>query len=466
VNTLTDKKHVHFIGIGGIGISAIARLLIAEGIGISGSDRSASDITNSLQKAGATIFIGHAAENLPANCDTVVYTVAVPADNPELTEARRRNLSAFSYPQTLEIISREKFTIAVSGTHGKTTTTAMLGSILIEAGLDPTILVGSLMTDPRQSHSGAAVSQHGTNFISGKSRYFVVEADEYKKSFHNLFPKILVITNIDADHLDFYKDLADIQASFAELARRVPADGFIICTTADPHLKPVIDDSGISARILDYSTHSTASLKLHVPGAHNRQNAAAAGTAAAALGVSLPAINSALEHFRGTWRRFQYKGETTEGALVFDDYAHNPKKVAAAIAGAREAYPKHRIITVFQPHLYSRTKSLFNEFVEALGTADHVILLPIYAAREQFDPSISSDMLNDAINTSSKKPNSQGFSSGHFSTVCSDFSIAKEYLTDILKTPKIKGSSPKKPNLIIVMGAGDVNALSDMLVVE
>jgi UDP-N-acetylmuramate--alanine ligase len=388
-NILKQAKNIYFIGIGGIGISAIARMLLLEGKKVTGSDRDDTKVTEELRKAGATIFIGAKKENVPADCDLVVYTVAIPADNPELMEVKERGLKILTYPETLNLISKEKYTIAVSGTHGKTTVTAMVAKVMIDAGLDPTVIVGSLIGD--------------TNFIMGKSKYLVVEADEYKKSFHNLEPSILVINNLDLDHLDFYKDLADIQDSFLHLAKKLPADGFLVCNTKLPNLKAIIDN--VKCNVIDYGEIEMRE-KLLVPGEHNRQNAKTALGVAQALGVNKEIAEKSLAQFAGTWRRFEYKGKTKSGALVYDDYAHNPQKVKAALQGAREMFPDKKIKVVFQPHLFSRTKLLLNEFATAFNDADEVILAPIFPAREVFDPTISSEILAGEIRKNNR-PGSQ-----------------------------------------------------------
>ena len=396
-NILKKAERIHFIGIGGIGISAIARMLLLQGKIISGSDRDETKVTEELRKAGATIFIGQKKENIPTECDLVIYTVAIPETDPEFMEVKKRGIKMLTYPQTLNIISKEKYTIAVSGTHGKTTVTAMVAKVMIDAGLDPTVIVGSLLNrppSPSLSNEGEAL----TNFIMGKSKYLVVEADEYKKSFHNLEPSILVINNLDLDHLDFYKDLADIQASFLYLAKKLPADGFLICNTKLPNLKPIIEN--VNCKIVDYGELEIKE-KLLVPGEHNRQNAKTAFAVAKVLGIDLKKAEKSLAQFAGTWRRFEYKGKTKSGALIYDDYAHNPQKVKAALQGAREMFPDKKIKVVFQPHLFSRTKLLLNEFATAFTDADEVILAPIFPAREVFDPTISSDILAERISASS-----------------------------------------------------------------
>ncbi len=427
------KAHaVHFIGIGGIGISAIARMMLVEGKSVTGSDRSDSKVTDELRKAGAKIVIGHDAKNIPDACDLVIYTVAVPQDNPELAFAKEKGIPMMTYPETLDAISREKYTIAVSGTHGKTTTTAMIAKILIDVGLDPTVIVGSLMKRPDGGES---------NFIAGKSKYLVVEADEYKKSFHNIHPKILVINNLDLDHLDFYKDLADIQDSFRVVAGRVPQDGYIVTDKGNKNIEPVYEN--LKATVDDYIKNVDQDLKLLTPGQHNKWNAAAAATVAGILGIDPEKIKKSLETFQGTWRRFEFKGHTKGGAFIYDDYAHNPQKVKAALQGAREAFPDKKIVAVFQPHLFSRTKTLFDQFVTAFDSADTVILTPIYPAREAFDPTISSEMLADAI----QKHRGQADAYKTF-----------EEIQNVLK-----GKYNSAEHVIVTLGAGDGYKIGEAL---
>jgi UDP-N-acetylmuramate--alanine ligase len=452
-NILKQAKKIHFIGIGGIGISAIARMMLLEGKTVSGSDLSASLVTRELEKAGAKIFIGQSLDFIEAGTDLIVYTVAITEFDPKLfAELKKLPIVSLSYPETLNIISKEKYTIAVSGTHGKTTVTAMIAKIMIDAGLDPTVIVGSLIGD--------------TNFIMGKSKYLVVEADEYRKSFHNLMPSILVINNIDLDHLDFYKDLADIQNSFLHLAQKLPADGFLVCNTALPNLRPIIEGvkparphSG-GCQVVDYGGLEMKE-KLLIPGEHNRQNAKTAFAVAKVLGVDLKVAEKSLAGFAGTWRRFEYKGKTKSGVLVYDDYAHNPQKVKAALQGAREMYPDKRIVVVFQPHLFSRTKLLLNDFATAFGDADEVILTPIFPAREVFDPSISSEILADKIRETPLIPLVRGKSEspsltrGGLGGVSSfpDFTSIVSYLKSTIG-----------PNdVLITMGAGEQYKIGDSL---
>ncbi len=380
---LKKVKKVHFIGIGGIGISAIARMMLLEGKEISGSDSSSSDLIEELKKLGATIYKGHATEQIHKDLDLVIYTIAIPDTNPELVEAKRLGIPMLTYPQTLTLVSRDKYTIAISGTHGKTTTTAMVAKIMIDAGLDPTVIVGSILKGEK------------SNFIAGKGECFVIEACEYRRSFLNLKPNILIITNIDNDHLDYYKDITDIQSAFIELVGKMGPGDYLICDTRDENLKPVIDSA--KCIVLDYGSVSKTPFNLKVPGVHNRKNASAALMVGNVLGLSPEKSLDSLSQFGGTWRRFEYKGLTEKGAQVYHDYGHHPTEIAATIAGARELFPTQKIVVVFEPHLFSRTKLLLKDFGKCFNQADEVVLAPIYPAREKFDPTITSEMLRDEI---------------------------------------------------------------------
>jgi len=427
---LNHIKKVYFIGIGGIGMSAVARMLALRSfsevgmVQVLGSDRASSLVTEELEKLGIKIFYEQEAKNITDDIDLVVYTIAVTEDNPELKRARELGIECKTYPEMLGLISENKYTIAIAGTHGKTTTTAMIAEIMIEAGLDPTVIVGSLL-------------KSGTNFIAGKSEparlngrsvgYFVVEACEYRRSFLNLHPTLAVVTNIDADHLDYYKDLADIQNAF---------DQFLAQS---------------KNKITDYQKYLDKVPELLVPGEHNRLDAAAALAVADFLKIDLDVASEALKKFTGTWRRFEFKGETKNGALVYDDYAHHPTEIKAAIQGAREFMMSNppagglvgKLVVAFQPHLYSRTKLLKNDFAEALSLSDEIVLAPIYAAREPNDPEISSEVLADLIKTKNSKvlsfPNN-------------------DQVADYLLKNNQAGDS------IIIMGAGDLSQITNSLV--
>ncbi len=364
---ILNKNNYHFIGIGGIGISAIARMLKMQGKNVSGSDTSHSEITDDLEKLGIKIYIGQKAENLDDNVEAVIYTIAIPNDNRELQKARNSGLPCMSYPEALGELSKNMYTIAISGTHGKTTTTAMIGHILEKAGLDPTIIVGSKMLG------------ENTNFHAGKSQYLVVEACEYRRSFLNIWPKILVITNIEADHLDYYKDLGDIKSAFQEMEQKVPEDGFVITEN---------EYKGVSNDFI-----------LLVPGKHNILNAQAAIKTVEKLGISNEKAKELLKDFKGTWRRQEFKGEK-EGNVYYDDYAHHPTEIRATLGALREKHPDKKLIAVFEPHQELRTKLLFNDFVDALKLADEVYIAPIYINKEVSDGSVSNIVLAESINDS------------------------------------------------------------------
>ena len=391
---LTSVKNIHFVGIGGIGISAMARMMHARGKRVSGNDIGEFEINKALERQGIEVKIGKTIAEVPDDAELVVYSVAWNDMVPELlNEIRERGVPMLTYPQMLKLVSENLFTIAVSGTHGKTTTTAMTAKVLREGKLDPTVIVGSLLKeeDLGLPTSNGSRTERGTNFVAGESNYLVVEADEYRRAFLNLSPSILVITNIDLDHLDFYKDLADIQNTFKELVARLPADGALICNPNDPHVAPVA--AAARCAVIDYTHAGPLGYKLKVPGNHNMQNAQAANAVGEFLGIDGEVRARALATFSGTWRRFDFLGETSTGVLIYDDYAHNPQKVRAALQGARELYSDRSITAVFQPHLYSRTKHLLGDFAQSFASADHVILAPIYASREAYDPSITSNML-------------------------------------------------------------------------
>lgn len=422
---LNEVTGVHFVGIGGIGISAIARMMLLEGKKVSGSDAASSLVTEELEKLGASIAIGHRKENVPKETDLLIYTIAAPSDNPELVEGKDRGVPLLSYPEALGLISEKKFTIAVAGTHGKTTTTAMLAHVFMNAEKDPTVIVGSFLKDQK------------SNFIAG-SGPFIVEACEYKRSFLNLSPKILVITNIDLDHLDYYKDLEDIQSAFRALAEKVPGDGLIVTDSTHPNVSPILTD--VKAKTIDY-TKENKNLDLSLPGAHNIANAQAVISVSHFYGLPEDIIKQSLKNFSGTWRRFDYKGKTKEGALLYDDYAHHPKEVEATISGFREKFPNKKLIILFQPHLFSRTKNHLDAFAEVLKKADRVLVLPIYAAREKDPGDITSGDLVKKIKDRA--------------TFVKDKEEARLTLRDL-----------KEGDILVTMGAGDVYTIGESLLAQ
>lgn len=426
---LAKIKKVHFVGIGGVGVSAIARMMLLEKKRVSGSDQSSSLIITELEKLGAKVFIGHNADNIADDVDLLVYTPAVTEENLELKKARKLNILTFSYPEILGLISQNKHTIAISGTHGKTTTTAMIGKILVDAKKEPTIIVGSLL------------KEQGSNFVAGESEYLVVEACEYKRSFLNLESKIAVITNIDDDHLDYYGNLENIKKAFAEFVSKLPKDGYLVCDPNDINLKDVVKKT--RSKIIDYSKIKT-DFNLKIPGEHNIKNAKVAMSVAEILMIKKEKALNSLNNFSGTWRRFEYKGKSKNGIIVYDDYGHHPTEIKATLSGARELYPKSKIIVVFQPHLYSRTKSHLVEFGRSFKNADLIIVAPIYEAREKNDLSINSQILAEEIKKSGKQ------------ALCfKTFSEIEKYIT----------SNDDKNSVVITMGAGDIYKVSDSLII-
>lgn len=418
---LENIKKIHMIGVGGIGMSGLARLFLHEGKEVSGSDRAPSPITNALESEGMKFYPEQVAGNVAGDVDMVVYTEAMAHDHPEMAAAKALGVPMMNYFEALGLVANQYYLVAVAGTHGKTTTTAMLIDIFEEAGLDPSAIVGSLRAKTK------------SNYRAGKSKYFIVEACEYRRDFLYLEPDILMITNIEAEHLDYYNDLKDVQAAFRELALKVRPGGAVIAETANSNVAPVLE--GLNVEVIDYKKHLDISFLLKVPGVHNRMNAAAAMAAAAKAGIELEVAKTALSNFTGTWRRFEYKGEVN-GAPIYDDYGHHPTEIKATIGGARELYPDKKLVLVYQPHMYSRTDALFNDFVAALGLADEVILAPIYAAREMNESGVSSEKLAAAI--------------GPKAMAVSSLEEAVERVRGI-----VGGDS-----VVLVMGAGDVTKVA------
>ena len=396
---------VHFIGIGGISMSGLAEILLKEGFPVSGSDSHASALTEHLERAGARICIGQAASNIPEDCKLVVYTAAIHPDNPEYREAKRRGVPMLSRAELLgQLMRNYQTSIAVAGTHGKTTTTSMIASVPLEEHADPTISEGGILPSI------------GGNIRVGGSEMFLTEACEYTNSFLHFFPTIGIILNIEEDHMDFFKDLNDIRRSFRRFAELLPVEGLLIINSDIPDYEEITE--GLSCRVVtfgsspdaDYRAENTAydtfghpsfdlirkiekdgrrpRFSLKVPGEHNVCNALASIALADALRIPEAAVEKGLLSFTGTDRRFQYKGEVN-GVTIIDDYAHHPTEIRATLHAAAH-YPHRELWCVFQPHTYSRTKAFLKEFAEALSLADHVVLADIYAARETDTLGISS----------------------------------------------------------------------------
>ena len=367
---------------------------------------------------------------MPADAELLIYSDAVPADNPERVWAHEMNIPQTSYFEALGEVSASMRTIAVAGTHGKTTTTGMLAAILKHAGKEPTAIVGSIVSD------------FGSNFLPGNGGLLVVEACEYREHLLELLPEILVITNIELDHTDFFPSLSALQNTFRAAVERVPETGVIVANPSDPIVAAVLKSA--KALIIDYTTQTVPELELL--GEFNAMNARAAKAAARAAfpQVQEEYTDKALLDFKGSWRRFEYKGETPNGALVYDDYAHHPTAVLKTILAAREKFSDKRIVVAFHPHLYSRTKSFLNEFAAALAKADLALVAPIYAAREKPDPAVSNHALASAA---------EGL--GNPVEALDSFDEIRERLL-----------AEKDDALIITMGAGDIYKVAEQITEE
>jgi len=406
-------QKIHMVGIGGIGMSGIAEVLLTLGYSVSGSDTKPSTITERLQDLGATIFEGHKAEHVEG-AHVVVLSSAVKADNPEVVEAHKRKIPVIPRAEMLAELMRLKYGIAVGGAHGKTTTTSMVASILAAAHLDPTFVVGG------------RVNQAGTTARVGKGEYFVVEADESDRSFLMFAPVVAVVTTIDREHLDQYASLEDIQSAFLQFVNRVPFYGAAVLCLDEPNVQAIIPN--VKRPIITYGTSSQADLLisdiqlkglgsefrltykgddlglfqlLHPPGIHNVRNAAAAAAVALYLNVSTDLIREGLEKFAGVGRRFEVKGSVNDITVV-DDYGHHPAEIRATLEAARVC-KFNRLLVLFQPHRYTRTQLLWGEFVRAFNQADVLVLLDIYAASENPIPEITSESLANSIREAGHK---------------------------------------------------------------
>lgn len=422
-------KKIYFIGIGGIGMSALAQLLAHDGACITGSDREASPVTELLESKGIRVSIGQKADNIPIDTEQIVYSDSVPEDNPERARAKELGITQLSYFEMLGKVTEGKKTIAVAGTHGKTTTTGMLAAILRDAGASPTAVVGSLVKD------------FGSNYLAGTSDLFVVEACEYRDHLLELSPKVLVLNNIEWDHTDYFPSLAALQATFRKAIEKVPADGAIITNPNDKNIAPLL--AGAKARIIDYTKELAYTLRL--PGEFNQANARAAASASRFIlpEISDTSIYGSMEAFHGTWRRFEYKGKTRNGAEVYDDYAHHPTAVRLTLKALRDKVTG-KIVVAFHPHLYSRTRDLLDEFAVAFADADQVYIAPIYAAREVDDGSISSEILAERIRAT-----------GVEATALDSFDSIEQAL-----------AKAGPGDTIMTMGAGDIYKVADALVLK
>ena len=461
MKVLGKTRRIHFVGIGGIGMSGIAELLANLGYRVSGSDVKPSEVTDRLSSLGVDVRVGHSAANV-GDVDVVVFSSAIRRDNPELIAAESRRITVVPRAELLGELMRLRFGIAVAGAHGKTTTTSMIALVLERAGLDPTAVIGGRL------------SAFGSNARLGQGDYMVAEADESDRSFLKLYPAIAVMTNIDREHMEAYSGFDDLRQAFVDFANRVPFYGAVVACADDPELvamRPRLtrrlityaltrDDADITAREVQLDGFGSTSsigrraptgrveplgrLTLRVPGRHSVQNALAAVAVGLELDVPFDRIASALADFSGAERRFQQRG-VVAGIRVIDDYGHHPTEIAAVLAAARAARPS-RIVVAFQPHRYTRTRDLMREFGLALGGADEVLLTDIYAASEDPIPGVTIEALAAAVNTSRATP----------VRIVTPLEALAPAIADIARSG----------DLVIVLGAGSIGGVAGKVVDE
>jgi len=444
---------LHFIGIGGAGMSGISEVLHQNGFVVTGSDMADSSVVQYLRELGIQIHVGHAAANVD-NADLVVYSSAVQKDNPEMVEAQRRKIPIIRRAEMLGELMRLKYTLAIAGTHGKTTTTSMVGAIFEDAGKDPTVIVGGI------------VKGRGTGATIGQGEYLIAESDEFDRSFLEMKPTSAIITNIDADHLDCYKDLNEIKDAFVQFANSVPFYGQVIICMDDAGnqdvlsrlRKPVVTygfnrqadyrintlsfEKGMPVFEVTGHDKSLGNFTLKVPGRHNILNATAAIALSLEENIPIEVVRTALAKFTGVKRRFEFIGEAS-GVLVYDDYAHHPTEVRATLQGIREAYPERRVVVVFQPHLYSRTLDHYENFGAEFMNCDELLVLDVYGSREQPVAGVTGALVATAADRR-----------GHRNV---RFVPSKEDVLKILVSEKRAG------DLVVLMGAGDVWKLGKQL---
>jgi UDP-N-acetylmuramate--alanine ligase len=428
-NNLNNNFHIHFIGIGGIGVSSLARYFYVKGFSVSGSDVLAQ---NDLKELGISICKGHQKENVPEKTKLVIYSNAILADNPELLRAREIGSKIQSYPEALGDLTKKYFTIAVSGTHGKSTTTAMLSLVMIKAGLDPTVIIGTKLKE-----------FGNINFREGRSKYLLIEADEFKAAFLNYYPKIAVITNIDEDHLDYYKDLENIVKTFEKYVKNNLKGNALILNNDDKN--SVSLKRMTNGKVVTYSLSSNESkrINLSVFGKHNMYNALAVFHASREMKINEDLILKALLDFKGSWRRFEEKNVVFKNnfeGIIINDYAHHPTEIKATVNAINEKYPDKKVFLVFQPHQYERTYRLFEKFKEVLSTivVDKLLITDIYTVKGRESQEVMQKI-------SGKK-------------------LAKEvknahYVGDIDGSAKYILSNLQGNEIVVIMGAGDIYIL-------
>jgi UDP-N-acetylmuramate--alanine ligase len=440
-------RKLHFVGIGGIGMSGLAEILVDQGFTVTGSDRSANDNTERLEGLGIRIAIGHDAKNVEKDVDVLVYSSAIPPENPEVVTARQRNIPVIRRAEMLAEVMRLKYGIGIAGTHGKTTTTSMVSLILMEGGVDPTVIVGGRL-------HGLA----GSNARMGKGDFIVVEADEYDRSFLSITPTIAVLTTLETDHLDCYRDLEDIKSAFIQFAAKVPFYGFVVLCLDEPALQDIMPK--IKKKIITYGLNGQADLQavdivhrqnrtrftvlrnggelgeieLQLPGKHNVQNALAAIAVGLSLDVPFAKVKAGIEKFTGVFRRWEVKAEL-QGITVVDDYAHHPTEIKATLAGVKAGW-RRRVICVFQPHLYSRTRDFYDEFGRSFFNADVLVVTDVYPAREEPIQGVSGELIANAAKVFGHKQ--------------------VHYVPDKTSVPSFLMDIKQEGDIVITMGAGDI----------
>ena len=431
-------RHIHFIGIGGIGISALARFYIAKGHRVTGSDLQTSEITDELTRDGVAIRIGaQRATHLPKKTTLVIYTSAIPSTNLELKAALKQGIEAKPYAHAIGDLTRQYRTITISGSHGKSTTTALSALVLENGYHDPTVIVGTKLNE-----------FGGSNFRNGRGTYLVLEADEWNKSFLHYQPEIAIVTNIDAEHLDTYGTVEQVEQTFHEYLEKVPRHGKIIANRDNERLRNVAKKFGMKVKwysLRDPEVEIVRSV-LRIPGDHNVSNALGALNLGRHLGIAETDILQALSRFTGAWRRFEFMG-IRNGAFVFNDYGHHPSEIIATLAATRQRFPFRRIMCVYQPHQYQRLAHLMDGFIGAFDSADHILMLPVYdvAGRE-------TDEARKLVN--SEKLVQELTTRGKHAEYSASFDHAKQWINN----------NSRDGDVLMIMGAGDIYDLAKEVV--
>jgi UDP-N-acetylmuramate--alanine ligase len=422
------NKHIHFIGVGGIGLSSLARYFVSNGFSVSGSDVVPQE---DLKETGVKVYLGHQKSNISKKPDLVIYSNAVLSTNPEMVEAKKQKIKTQSYPEALGYITKKYFTVAVSGTHGKSTTTAMLALVMIQGGLDPTVIIGTKLKE-----------FDNTNFRKGNSNYLLIEADEFKAALLNYYPKIAVITNIEEDHLDFYKNLQKIMETFQNYVKNNVKENILVLNKDDKNTREM--EKYATGKVITYSIKEPKEeIKLSVFGKHNLSNAHAVFSVAEELKIKKEITLKALYDFQGTWRRFEEKEvffKNKKKGKIIQDYAHHPTEIKATLEAINAKYPEKEVVLVFQPHQYERTYHLFEKFKDVLSKVKvkELILMDIYTVKgresEEILKSVSTKMLSEKVKKS-------------------------KYLGGIEETAVYLNDNLQENQIVVIMGAGDIYKL-------